>query len=218
MSEVDTSLLGLFLRADPLVKAIMAGLLALSVVCWGVIIDKAIQLGRVHRQARLAGAEPQVLLERPSPDDPMGRIAAAGLDESRQLAGIRSLGLRETREQVEQAMRTALGRELQSLERYLPILASTGSAAPFIGLFGTVWGIMNAFSAIARTNNTALSVVAPGIAEALLATGMGLMAAIPAVVAFNKFATDLKNIAAHGNHLISDLGGRLARQAAGGAP
>ncbi|CAA7620091.1 MotA/TolQ/ExbB proton channel family protein [Magnetospirillum sp. SS-4] len=215
MSEVDTSLLGLFLRADPLVKAIMAGLLALSVICWGVIIDKAIQLGRVHRQARSASREPQSLLERVPGDTLAGRIAAAGIEEHRHLADA-AISLTERREQVEQAMRTALGRELQSLERYLPILASTGSAAPFIGLFGTVWGIMNAFSAIARTNNTALSVVAPGIAEALLATGMGLMAAIPAVVAFNKFATDLKNIAAHGNHLISDLGGRLTRPAARG--
>ncbi|MBI2240644.1 MAG: MotA/TolQ/ExbB proton channel family protein [Magnetospirillum gryphiswaldense] len=211
MTEADTTLVGLFLRADPLVKAIMVGLMAASVVSWAVIVEKAVQLGRLKRQVRQA--EAGSLLETPKPGA-MGNIATAGLQEGRSLweqAGL-GLGLGERREQVERAMRVALGRELQAMERYLPFLASTGSAAPFIGLFGTVWGIMNSFSAIARTNNTALSVVAPGIAEALLATGMGLMAAIPALLAYNKFATDLRTIATLSEHLIADLSGRLARQ------
>jgi len=209
MTEADTTLVGLFLRADPLVKAIMVGLMAASVVSWAVIVEKAVQLGRLKRQVRQAKAAS--LLEAPKPGA-MGNIATAGLQEGRSLWEHAGLGLGERREHVERAMRVALGRELQAMERYLPFLASTGSAAPFVGLFGTVWGIMNSFAAIARTNNTALSVVAPGIAEALLATGMGLMAAIPALLAYNKFATDLRAIATTSEHLIADLGGRIARQ------
>lgn len=209
MTEADTTLVGLFLRADPLVKAIMVGLMVASVVSWAVIVEKAVQLGRLKRQVKAVDAD--FLLQSPHPGT-LGNIAAAGLQEGQSLREHVGSGLTERRAHVEKAMRVALGRELQVMERYLPFLASTGSAAPFVGLFGTVWGIMNSFAAIARTNNTALSVVAPGIAEALLATGMGLMAAIPALLAYNKFATDLRVIAATSEHLIADLGGRIARQ------
>ena len=112
-------------------------------------------------------------------------------------------------------MRLALGAQLRQLELRLPFLATLGSAAPFIGLFGTVWGIMRSFNAIAAANNTSLAVVAPGIAEALFATAMGLAAAIPAVVAYNKFTVDIGRFAGRMNGLIGRTGGILARSGGG---
>jgi biopolymer transport protein ExbB/TolQ len=108
-------------------------------------------------------------------------------------------------------MRAAVASELRRLERGLPFLATVGSAAPFVGLFGTVWGIMNSFQAIARSQDTSLAVVAPGIAEALFATAIGLAAAIPAVVAYNKISTDLSGVAYRFSAAIGTLGNRLAR-------
>jgi biopolymer transport protein TolQ len=117
----------------------------------------------------------------------------------------------ERRERIERAMRLSLGAELRRLEARLPFLATLGSAAPFIGLFGTVWGIMRSFTGIAAANNTSLAVVAPGIAEALFATAMGLAAAIPAVVAYNKITVDLGRFAGRMNGLIGRSSAILAR-------
>ena len=117
----------------------------------------------------------------------------------------------ERRERVEKAMRLALSGEMRRLETHLPFLATVGSAAPFVGLFGTVWGIMRSFAGIAAAHNTSLAVVAPGIAEALFATAMGLAAAIPAVVAYNKFTVDLSRIAGRVQRLIGRSGGLLVR-------
>ena len=117
----------------------------------------------------------------------------------------------ERRERIEPAMRLALNAELRRLELRLPFLATLGSAAPFIGLFGTVWGIMRSFEGIAAANSTSLAVVAPGIAEALFATAMGLAAAIPAVVAYNKITVDLGRFAGRMQGLIGRSGGLLAR-------
>jgi biopolymer transport protein ExbB/TolQ len=121
----------------------------------------------------------------------------------------------ERRDRIERAMRLALNAELRRLEVRLPFLATLGSAAPFIGLFGTVWGIMRSFEGIAAANNTSLAVVAPGIAEALFATAMGLAAAIPAVVAYNKITVDLGRFAGRMQGLIGRSGSLLARAAAG---
>ncbi len=117
----------------------------------------------------------------------------------------------ETRERIERAMRAALSGELRRLHKRLPFLATVGSAAPFIGLFGTVWGIMNSFTAIARSHDTSLAVVAPGIAEALFATAVGLVAANPAVMAYNKFATEFSNYSSRVQAIIGTYGARLAR-------
>ena len=138
-------------------------------------------------------------------------MLAAGWTESTEAAWPAPESRGERRERIERAMRLALGAELRRLEARLPFLATLGSAAPFIGLFGTVWGIMRSFTGIAAANNTSLAVVAPGIAEALFATAMGLAAAIPAVVAYNKFTVDLGRFAGRMHGLIGRSGSILSR-------
>jgi len=118
---------------------------------------------------------------------------------------------------IERVMQTTMAREMGTLERYMIFLASVGSTAPFVGLFGTVWGIMNSFQAIALSKNTSLAVVAPGIAEALFATALGLVAAIPAVIAYNKFSSDLDRYAGRMDAFISDFTAILSRQLQEGA-
>ncbi len=127
---------------------------------------------------------------------------AAGTD-------MRGSGLRE---RVDRAMNVAIQREMERMERWMIFLASVGSTAPFVGLFGTVWGIMHSFSAIAAMHNTNLSVVAPGIAEALFATAIGLVAAIPAVLAYNKISTDLARVAGRLEGFAAEFGAILSRQ------
>jgi biopolymer transport protein TolQ len=148
---------------------------------------------------------------RPDGGDPAGAVLAAGWSESREPAGPAPETLGERRERIERAMRLTLGAELRRLEARLPFLATLGSAAPFIGLFGTVWGIMRSFTGIAAANNTSLAVVAPGIAEALFATAMGLAAAIPAVVAYNKITVDLGRFAGRMQGLIGRSSSMLSR-------
>jgi len=226
MTEPATSLsiVTLFLHADIVVKAVLLLLLSASVWSWAVIIDKLWQLRRASRRAQAyearAGAarDPDELMAgagAAAPESPAGQVLAAGIAES---AAPRESGesAAERRERIERAMRLALNAELRRLERRLPFLATLGSAAPFIGLFGTVWGIMRSFAAIAAANNTSLAVVAPGIAEALFATAMGLAAAIPAVVAYNKITVDLGRFAGRMQGFIGHCGslfGRLPLQA-----
>jgi biopolymer transport protein TolQ len=116
------------------------------------------------------------------------------------------------RERVERAMNVTIQREMEAMEKWMIFLASVGATAPFVGLFGTVWGIMNSFSAIAQMQNTNLAVVAPGIAEALFATAIGLIAAIPAVLAYNKISTDLSRFASRLEGFASEFGAILSRQ------
>ncbi len=146
----------------------------------------------------------------------MSSIFVAAMREWRRSAAkglLASEHLRESlRDRIERVMNITLGREMDQIERYMGYLASVGSAAPFIGLFGTVWGIMNCFAAIAGSKNTALAVVAPGIAEALFATALGLVAAIPAVLAYNKLSSDISR---YGNRLeafAGEFGAILSRQ------
>jgi biopolymer transport protein ExbB/TolQ len=141
-----------------------------------------------------------------------GRVVAAGHHAWRDQDASETRA--ERRERIERAMRTALAIDVRRLQPGLAFLATTGSAAPFIGLFGTVWGIMNSFSAIAASQDTSLSVVAPGIAEALFATAIGLVAAIPAVVAYNKLTSDLGRVQQSFTTSIAVLGDRLARERA----
>jgi biopolymer transport protein TolQ len=166
-------------------------------------------------EARAAAARTAAeLLENPSAEEvesPAGLVIAAGVAEGTATASQIPETVGERRERIERAMRLALSAELRRLELRLPFLATLGSAAPFIGLFGTVWGIMRSFGAIAAANNTSLSVVAPGIAEALFATAMGLAAAIPAVVAYNKITVDLGRFAGRMQGLIGRSGTLLAR-------
>jgi len=201
------SIVKLFLNADPVVKGVLLLLLFASVWSWAVIIDK---LWRRSAQELLA-------TEAQSHDgDPAGLMLSAGWAESTAEPGLEAETAGERRDRIERAMRLALNAELRRLEVRLPFLATLGSAAPFIGLFGTVWGIMRSFEGIAAANNTSLAVVAPGIAEALFATAMGLAAAIPAVVAYNKITVDLGRFAGRMQGLIGRSGGLLARTPAGG--
>ena len=196
---------GLFWQADLLVKLVMVLLLAASVWCWAIIIEKLMRIRRLNAQADAfeeafwSGGSLDALFDRVGkrPEDPMSATFAAGMREWRHAAdrGLGSSMKTSLQQRVERVMSVTIGREMARAERYMTLLASVGSTAPFIGLFGTVWGIMNSFTSIAASNNTSLAVVAPGIAEALFATAMGLLAAIPAVIAYNKFSTDLSRYA-----------------------
>jgi biopolymer transport protein TolQ len=144
-------------------------------------------------------------------EQPAGAIIAAGIEECATVTDDDSETVAERRVRIERAMRLALGTQLRLLEYRLPFLATLGSAAPFIGLFGTVWGIMRSFNAIAAANSTSLAVVAPGIADALFATAMGLAAAIPAVVFYNKFTVEIGRFAGVMQGLIGRSGALLSR-------
>jgi biopolymer transport protein TolQ len=217
---VTLSIVKLFMNADPVVKGVLLLLLAASVWSWAVIIDKLWRLAAASRsarehEARAAAARSPQELSATEARDPAGLVLSAGLAESTAEPRSQLETAGERRERIERAMRLALSTELRRLELRLPFLATLGSAAPFIGLFGTVWGIMRSFEGIAAANSTSLAVVAPGIAEALFATAMGLAAAIPAVVAYNKITVDLGRFAGRMQGLIGRSGGLLARAGAG---
>lgn len=198
--EHDLSIWGLFWQADLVVKSVMLLLLAASFWSWAIIFDKAFRLRRLRgkadnfEEAFWSGGSLEQLYDRigDRPPDPLSAVFVAAMREWRRHS---SRGARPSssalQERIERVMGIAIGREMDRLERQMIFLASVGSAAPFIGLFGTVWGIMNAFTSIAAEANTNLAVVAPGIAEALFATAMGLVAAIPATIGFNKLNNDL---------------------------
>ena len=218
------SIVALFEHADVVVKGVLLLLLAASVWSWTVIIDKLWRLAAASRsarshEARAAGAQSArellVTESRAVAGDPAGAMLSAGWAESTAEPPPEAETPGERRDRIERAMRLALNAELRRLEVRLPFLATLGSAAPFIGLFGTVWGIMRSFEGIAAANNTSLAVVAPGIAEALFATAMGLAAAIPAVVAYNKITVDLGRFAGRMQGLIGRSGGLLSRAAVG---
>lgn len=203
----DMSMWGLFLQADPIVKLVMLSLILASVWSWTIIFGKRSLLKRLNKKADVfedsfwSGEPLDKIYERVRDikDDPILNIFSSGMEEWRSgvSGGIPSRERLQAgiRQRVERAMSVTIGREMNMLERGMTFLASVGSTAPFIGLFGTVWGIMNSFSSIAATNNTSLAVVAPGISEALFATALGLVAAIPAVISYNVFSTGLNRYA-----------------------
>ncbi len=198
VSVVDFSMWGLFMRADLVVKGVMIALLLASFWSWAIIFDKFLRFRRVialadrFEEVFWSGNSLEELYERVAPraSHPMALLFVAAMREWMRANGrsTRDVGLSGgLRERIDKIMSVTLSREMAGLERYLDFLATVGSTAPFIGLFGTVWGIMNSFQAIAQSHNTSLAVVAPGIAEALFATALGLFAAIPAVIAYNRF-------------------------------
>ncbi|WP_439578971.1 protein TolQ [Elioraea sp.] len=221
---VDLSLWALFLQADIVVKAVMIGLLLASVWVWAIIFEKVTTLRRVNGRADAfednfwSGKNLEDLYAgvRDTPRHPMEAVFAAAMREwERSAPKLEHApeGVRESvRERIERAMAITIQREMERLERWMIFLASVGSAAPFVGLFGTVWGIMNSFAAIATMRNTNLTVVAPGIAEALFATAIGLAAAIPAVLAYNKISTDLGRYAGRLEAFAGEFGAILSRQ------
>jgi len=215
----DLSLWGLFLQADWVVKAVMIGLLVASIWVWAIVFDKVTGIRRANRAADAfedrfwSGGSLDDLYAREGeePSHPLAAVFGAAMREWRRSAGQGTV-LGGARERVERAMSVTIGREMERLERWMVFLASVGSVAPFVGLFGTVWGIMNSFTAIAGMQNTNLAVVAPGIAEALFATAIGLVAAIPAVLAYNKLNTDLARFAARLESFATEFGAILSRQ------
>jgi TolQ protein len=209
----DLSILGLFQHADIVVQSIMIGLLIASIVCWALVFEKIFRLRRLNREVGV--------LEDAAATGRIGATSGSGLVNSVNVAaqtewseGAKNAAPGEVRDRLEQAMRGAMRRELKGIEKGLPFLATLGSAAPFIGLFGTVWGIMNSFTAIAQSKDTSLAVVAPGIAEALFATAIGLAAAIPAVIAYNQFTVALGRASDKISPAISVLARSLARRGA----
>ena len=195
--------LSLFLHADIVVKLVMLGLLAASVWTWAIIFTHSIRLRRLTRAGNAFERDfwesddvDGFAAKRGSEKLPNAAIVTAGLDEWRRSARLRNADHGGTRERLSGAMNSAIATELDRLSDRLNILATVGSVAPFVGLFGTVWGIMRSFTAIAGANNTSLAVVAPGIAEALFATAIGLFAAIPAVIAYNRLTHGLDRLEA----------------------
>lgn len=207
----DLSMMSLILNADPVVQAVIAMLVIASVLCWGLIIEKFVRLTGLRRQV--------VALEDAARAGNVDAVADTGFASAILIAAEAERrdgdqpgeALATVRARIERAMRGAMRGELKRIETGLPFLATVGSAAPFIGLFGTVWGIMHSFTAIAQAKDTSLAVVAPGIAEALFATAIGLAAAIPAVVAYNQIAVSLGRAGDRSGAAISRLAALFAR-------
>lgn len=211
----DHSILGLILQAGPVVQGVMLALALASVVCWAIMIEKGILLGGLKREIGKLGRAGA------GADAPQGeglsariqRAAAREWAEGREPGESRG----EYRERIERAMRETLTGALRRAQSGTAFLATTGAIGPFVGLFGTVWGIMGSFQGIAASRDTSLAVVAPGIAEALLATAIGLFAAIPAVIGYNRIARRMAGLRAEGLAAISGIGARLsARPPRGG--
>jgi biopolymer transport protein TolQ len=193
----------LFLQADIVVKAVMVGLLAASIWTWVIIIAHAWKMHKLARETERFERDfwkaediDRFLETRGQGDLPSAKVLGAGVAEWRRSTAGRSIDKEGTRSRLATAMHSAATAEVDRLAGRLNILATVGSVAPFVGLFGTVWGIMRSFSDIAGAQNTSLAVVAPGIAEALFATALGLFAAIPAVIAYNRFSYGINRIEA----------------------
>jgi len=220
----DLTIVGLFMQADVIVKIVILILVLASFWTWAIIFDKVIRIRRLTSQADKfeesfwSGGSLEELFDRISnrPPDPMSAIFVAAMREWRRSAAKGLLGTDQLRtnlqDRIERVMDITLGREMEQLERHLVYLASVGSSSPFIGLFGTVWGIMNSFASIAAAKNTTLAVVAPGIAEALFATALGLVAAIPAVLAYNKLSGDISRYGHRLEAFSGEFGAILSRQ------
>ena len=221
-APIDLSIMGLFGHADIIGQSVMVGLLVVSVITWAVIFEKAFRLSRLKRKAFFfeerfwSGNSLETLYERiKRPADPMQTVFVAGMKEWRAATEKGLLASATARSnlqaRVERVMQVTIGREMALIETWMTFLASVSSVAPFIGLFGTVWGIMRSFIGIAAAQNTSLAVVAPGIAEALLATAVGLVAAIPATAAYNKFSTELGRYGDRLDNFAADFSALLSR-------
>ena len=196
LSSTDFSLFQLFLRADVIVKSVIIILIAASIFSWAIIIDKYKLFKKINKTTeefeekfwKSKSAETFFNSLPANIDDPMARVFRSSMQtvmKTRSRANIN--------ERISSNLESNIEKQMIIIEKNFIFLATVGSTAPFIGLFGTVWGIMNSFQSIAISRNTSLAIVAPGIAEALFATALGLLAAIPAVIAYNKFSNDSRN-------------------------
>jgi len=223
-SESDFSLWVLFLEADIVVKIVMLILILASIWSWAIIFDKTFGLRAVTNKSRKfeekfwSGSSLDDLYNSVGlrPSDPMSSIFVVAM---RELKRSSEKGFDKTpknivviEQRIDRVMRVSLEREMDSLQKNMTFLASTGSVSPFLGLFGTVWGIMNTFSAIGVSSDTSLATVAPGIAEALFATALGLVAAIPAVIAYNSISSDMNRYAMRLENFVGEFGTIISRQ------
>lgn len=216
----DFSFLSLFLQAHIIVKLVMIGLMMASIWSWAIIVEKFLLVRRADKQSDRfeklfwSGQSLEDLYRSLAhkPASSMAALFVAAMREWKRSheGGLRPLGGLQLR--IEKVMDVTIAREMERLERRLLFLATVGSTAPFIGLFGTVWGIMTSFQAIAASKNTNLAVVAPGIAEALFATALGLLAAIPAVIFYNKYSTELARHATRLEGFADEFAAILSRQ------
>jgi biopolymer transport protein TolQ len=223
--QVDLSTFELVLGASPIVQAVMLLLLVVSLISWTMIFSKARMLKFAGRDANeferrfwsggeLGGLYHQV--DRRGGDATgMESIFAAGFKEFARLRKQPGVEARAVVEGAHRAMRVALSREIDELEHHLSFLATVGSTSPYVGLFGTVWGIMNSFRALGSVQQATLALVAPGIAEALIATAMGLFAAIPAVIAYNRYSNDVERLINRYDNFLEEFSSVLQRQAHG---
>ena len=219
-AETDFSMWALFARATLVVKLVMILLIAASFWGWAVIINKHRQYGRARRDTRRfeasfwSGEPLDSLYDEigPTPTGRTERVFAAGMTEWRRSHRDDGGAIGGAHVRIDRSMDVAIQKEAEDLQKGLPLHATIGSTAPFVGLFGTVWGIMNAFIEIGQQQSTNLAVVAPGIAEALLATGLGLLAAIPAVIFYNKLSSDSDRIISNYESFADEFATLLSRQ------
>ena len=221
---LDMSIVGMFMAADWIVKIVIIMLILASFWSWAIIFDKLIRLRGLRAKATQfeetfwSGISLEDLYDRVGarPDDPMSSVFSGAMREWRRSVskGISATGAARAglQQRIEQVMGVTVSREMEALEKRMIFLASVGSTAPFIGLFGTVWGIMNSFQSIAISKNTSLAVVAPGIAEALFATALGLVAAVPAVIAYNKLSNEIGRYAQRLDGFAAEFMTILSRQ------
>jgi biopolymer transport protein TolQ len=220
IASADVSLIALFLQAHWVVKAVMLGLLACSVWVWAIAIDKIFLYSRTKRamdrfeQAFWSGQSIEELYRSLSakPTQSMAACFVAAMREWKRSFESQSRSFAGLQMRIEKVMNVSIAREVERLERRLLVLATVGSAGPFVGLFGTVWGIMSSFQSIAASKNTSLAVVAPGIAEALFATAIGLIAAIPATIFYNKFISEVNRQAQRLEGFADEFSAILSRQ------
>jgi biopolymer transport protein TolQ len=220
LTSSDLSIFTLFWQAHWIVKIVMIGLLVASIWVWAIVVDKTILFARTRKamdsfeNAFWSGQSLEELYRSLSatPTYSMGALFVAAMREwKRSFEGhAKSFAGLQTR--VEKVMSVSISREIDRLEKRLLVLATVGSAGPFIGLFGTVWGIMTSFQSIAASKNTSLAVVAPGIAEALFATAIGLAAAIPATIFYNKFSSEVNKQAQRLEGFADEFSAILSRQ------
>ncbi len=218
--EIDFSFLALFVRATLVVQLVMIVLIAASFWSWAIVINKFRQFRRVRRDTRLfdrlfwSGEPLDELFTQigPAPKSAAQKVFAAGMLEWRRSHRDDGGLIAGAMARIDRAMDVAIARQAEKLNKGLPFLATVAATAPFVGLFGTVWGIMNAFIGIAQSQNSNLAVVAPGIAEALLATGLGLLAAVPALIFYNKLSADSDQIAANWEAFADEFSTILSRQ------
>ncbi|RMB12186.1 protein TolQ [Eilatimonas milleporae] len=221
-NTADFSVLGMFAQADIVVQSVMVLLLAASLWGWSIIFNTAGRLKTARGRADLfedsfwSGNSIDDLYQglKSAPDHPMAAVFVAAMREwQRSLSGrVGTLDKITVQDRIQRIMNVTMQREMDRMEGQVGYLATIGSAAPFVGLFGTVWGIMNSFQSIALASDTSLATVAPGIAEALLATALGLVAAIPAVVAYNKLSGDLGRFAGRVEGFADEFAAILSRQ------